>query len=52
MWREVNCGILIACPIARQFQSPCVFRSTGWDVRKIKFKELASVRDLPQVNAS
>ena len=34
------------------FRVPRVFQSTGWGMRKITVKELASAMDIPQVNAS
>ena len=34
------------------FRAPCVFLSTGWGIRKLTVKELASAMDLPQGNTS
>ena len=32
------------------FRVPCVFRNTGWGIRKLTVKEVASAMDLPQGN--
>ena len=34
------------------FRVPCVLKSTGWGIRKLTVKELASAMDLTQVNYS